>query len=483
MAGVAAVAAACAALVGGRRGRGVQTLVAALALLPTAAALVVVGARVPAALVYASAVAALLLVLVVRRRHPWAVVPVLVVGVLAVAPVVALPPLTLPAPAGASSASYVAVGQLESEWTDPSREDPYLDDGTPRRLPVDVWYPAQAPAPGDATQTSGYPGGPVATAVSRALGLPTWLFGYLSDASTHVVPGAPVAQAAAPFPVVLYSPGNGSTRFQNMALVESLVADGYVVVGVDHPGTAASLTFADGTTMLGTLEPPVAAGPGAGEDEIIDVRAQDLSAVLDQVEALDAGDGVLAGRLDTTSVAAVGHSYGGATAVETAARDPRVDVVVALDGTLWGTATFRDGLSQPLLYVQATGTVALMEPGADTDLDEAYFEHARDGLDQVFADARSDATYALVDGANHFTFTDLALLSPLARDGLSAEESAAVTDDLVLTYLDQHLRGRPVDVVDVAARHGSVDVRSNPESIFGDGAPQDDRPDDDGTER
>ncbi|ACZ22678.1 Platelet-activating factor acetylhydrolase, plasma/intracellular isoform II [Sanguibacter keddieii DSM 10542] len=464
MAAVAAAAAATAALAVGPRRPRTTVLLGVLAALPALVA-AASGPRAPAALVYAAAAGALVVVLLSRRRSPvLALVPV-VVGGLALAPAVVLPPLELPAPSSpqVSGAASPVVGRLTYEWTDRSRDDPYLD-GAPRRVLVDVWYPGT----GGPQETSPYPGDAVAGALSSALGAPAWLFGYLSQASTPVVADAAVAPSADPYPVVLYSPGNGSTRFQNMALVGALVADGYVVVGVDHPGTAASLTFADGSTVVGSLAPPPAAGPEAGEDDIIDVRAEDLSFVLNQVEALSTGDGPLAGRVDTGTVAVVGHSYGGATAVETAARDDRVDVVVALDGTLWGTATFRDGISQPLLYVQATGTVALMEPGARTDLDEEYFEHARDGLDQVFAEARSDATYVLVEGANHYTFTDLALLSPLARDGLSAEESAGVTEDLVLTYLDQQLRGADVDVLQVAARRPGLDVRSNPESIFGD---------------
>lgn len=464
MAAVAAAAAATAALAVGPRRPRTTVLLGVLAALPALVA-AASGPRAPAALVYAAAAGALVVVLLSRRRSPvLALVPV-VVGGLALAPAVVLPPLELPAPSSpqVSGAASPVVGRLTYEWTDRSRDDPYLD-GAPRRVLVDVWYPGT----GGPQETSPYPGDAVAGALSSALGAPAWLFGYLSQASTPVVADAAVAPSADPYPVVLYSPGNGSTRFQNMALVGALVADGYVVVGVDHPGTAASLTFADGSTVVGSLAPPPAAGPEAGEDDIIDVRAEDLSFVLNQVEALSTGDGPLAGRVDTGTVAVVGHSYGGATAVETAARDDRVDMVVALDGTLWGTATFRDGISQPLLYVQATGTVALMEPGARTDLDEEYFEHARDGLDQVFAEARSDATYVLVEGANHYTFTDLALLSPLARDGLSAEESAGVTEDLVLTYLDQQLRGADVDVLQVAARRPGLDVRSNPESIFGD---------------
>jgi predicted dienelactone hydrolase len=436
-----------------------RVVLSVLALAPAVVAVLAVGVRVPTAPVLVVAAVAAVLVWRVRRRRVVAAVLVGVLGLLTAVPAVLLPPLRLP-----STADAVAIGSYRAEWTDTDRQDPYADDGSARRVVVEIWYPADAASAAQVPAAS-YPQ-EVATALGAVLGTGAWPFAYVSGAATAVHPGADVADAGAPYPVVLYSPGNGSTRFQNTDLVQRLVSDGWVVVGVDHPSTAASLTFADGSTTTATADPPVAAGPDATEDHIIDVRAEDLSFVLDQVEELAGSDGVLGGALDLSTVAAVGHSYGGATAGEAAARDDRIDAVVAMDGTMWGTQIFTTGLDVPLLYLQATGTVAAFTGDDVSAADAAYAEQAKRGLNQVFATAGDSTVYALVDDANHYTFTDLALLGPVFSAGRSGADAAGLTADLVTGFLDAALRGTGGGVEAAAAAHRGIDVRSDPDVVF-----------------
>lgn len=446
MAGIAAAAVTLLALCGLGRSARWRAGLMALAVLPTVAAVLVEGLRVPAVGVYLAAVVAAVLAGTVRRRHvvvgPVAAVLALVVAV----PSVLLPPLTVP-----STAESVPVGSRSYEWTDADRIDPYT--GSSRRVQVEVWYPAD-PDSAASILTADYPE-QVPVALGTVLGTGSWPFAYLTRADTAVHPDA--APADGDFPVVLYSPGNGSTRFQNLDLVQRMVSAGYVVVGVDHPSTAASLTFADGSTTVATAEPPTAGGT---EDDIIDIRAEDLSFVLDQLSDLD--------HLDLSRVAAVGHSYGGATAGEAAARDDRIDAVVAMDGTMWGSTIFDTGLHVPLLYVQATGTVDAFSGPDVSPEDAAYAEQAKRGLNQIVATTDAHVEYALVERANHYTFTDLALLGPVFSAGRSGEDAAGLTGDLVIGFLDERLRDTGEGTAPAVENHTGIDLLSDPDTIFPD---------------
>ena len=109
------------------------------------------------------------------------------------------------------------------------------------------------------------------------------------------------------FPVLLYS--HGTTSFAECAydLMEYFASHGFVVASADHSGD----TTADINTPRTT--------------EMFVQRPQDVSALLDWLYALPAGDD-LAGRL-TEDVALAGHSYGGWNVFATVGADYRDDVI------------------------------------------------------------------------------------------------------------------------------------------------------------
>lgn len=110
---------------------------------------------------------------------------------------------------------------------------------------------------------------------------------------------------------------------------------------------AGELLLADGTiaTPAGHF-PDNAADGDRYMAEQLSVRAADLRFVVDQLDRSDAV-GLLAGRLDTEHIAAVGHSFGGATAVAVAALDPRIIAAVNIDGTLYGDPRPRAAAAVP----------------------------------------------------------------------------------------------------------------------------------------
>jgi predicted dienelactone hydrolase len=127
---------------------------------------------------------------------------------------------------------------------------------------------------------------------------------YPSTASEQAVNGGPVfvigrTAAGAPFandarhPLILVSHGFGGTAMQMTWLATALARAGYVVGGVDHPGTNAI----DSVTAEGAYAPWE--------------RAGDLHAALDAVLA----DPKLAAHVDTSRIGVAGFSLGGYTSL------------------------------------------------------------------------------------------------------------------------------------------------------------------------
>jgi hypothetical protein len=78
-------------------------------------------------------------------------------------------------------------------------------------------------------------------------------------------------------PLVLYSPGFGSSRDGNSVLVEHLVSRGYVVATIDHTYDGGKVEFPDGRVEVPAV-PPVT--PDVAE-KVVAVRVADTRFVLD----------------------------------------------------------------------------------------------------------------------------------------------------------------------------------------------------------
>jgi predicted dienelactone hydrolase len=175
------------------------------------------------------------------------------------------------APRYGNTGSY-AVGTLET-----------VIPGNDHPLTVTIWYPA------DAT-----PGAEPAIQYDAGLG------GLLQATGNAYRNSAPFTDDA-PYPLVIFSHGNGGSRVLSLALTEHLASYGFVVMAANHPRNNVRQT---------------AAGDAQDFVRSYALRPDDIVRQIDHAEnVLNASGGALEGIIDTDNIAVTGHSFGGLTAL------------------------------------------------------------------------------------------------------------------------------------------------------------------------
>lgn len=380
-----------------------------------------------------------------RRRTVALVVTVAAAALVASTVLSTVAYLRLPAPTGPH-----AVGRLSTRLADPDRAEPRDPGGSARQVGIVAWYPAVAgtgrPAgylPGidrlrDGLVASGQLSGPVVAG--------------LGAVSTSAGDGADPLPSDGGHPIVLLSPGNATNVATYAILAEELASRGYVVIGVDHPYQVAAVDLGEAGVAVYEGDTPQDGLDGAVAGRIAERRA-DLEVVLDRLASDALGSSTLAGTLDLSRVAVVGHSNGGITAAELCAVDDRVDACVNIDGQAAGgpfasVASFVPP-TRPFLFLTK-------ERDLHVRLREA-FEAGGAGTYRVVLPAAAHADFA--DGARFDP-----RLTPLAR---SADAVQRLERDAVADFLDHELLGRP------GVTFGSLDAATD---VYIEAYPLGDRP-------
>lgn len=361
--------------------------------------------------------------------------------------------VTLPIPTGP-----FAVGRVVADWRDDNRTDPFAGARRPREVPVWIWYPADR---GSAARPVTYMPDRLREAMEPPSALVGSIMGRLTtnraNVTAHSLEAPPVAAGEKAFPIVLLKPALGAAVVQNSVLAEDLASHGYIVVGSDSPYTTPAVVHEDGRVVLRNAagHPPENApgrvsdlAPGQPNDfylPVLDVWVADNRFVLDRLQTLNAHDssGRFAGRLDLSAVGALGHSLGGATALQFCRADARCRAGVDLDGMPLGDVN-RVGVGKPFLFLFA---------------DRPIFQHPTDRQDaRAFLDAvarirastKTQPSLLLLRGAEHFNFFDQALLTEPtiwrwfgAMGSIDPTRALTITRQYVRAFFDTHLKRRP----------------------------------------
>jgi predicted dienelactone hydrolase len=375
---------------------------------------------------------------------------VLVVG-LALGGLVLLTPLvpTLPKPSGPHG-----VGSVIFRWTDSARRETFTADPSDRRQVIaQAWYPT------DATKGEAVPYFEAQGRLPSSIGgLPSFMFGSFGSVATRATAATPVSAARRTWPVLFFSTGLSVPREQYTALCADLASRGYIVVALSVPYESGVTVLADGSVVGQTFRPDVMGPPPhPALERLIGIRVADTRFALDRLSRLaqlDPGSPV-AGHLDLRHVGIVGHSIGGATAVQVMASDPRFRVGVDLDGKLFGTEPDAR-LGRPFLWIQSGGTKTA--------------EYAN-GRNRFFAHQSGRATLLTIGKSMHMSFSDAPsyltsfgrrLIGAKAGIGrLSLADMTSMTGDAVSAFVGPSLGvDHAGSLENVLARHPEMRLES-----------------------
>ena len=307
---------------------------------------------------------------------------------------------------------------------DKTRTDPFEQDGSFREVPVHFYYPTDA-------------------------------------------------AAGEQFPLVVFSHGAFGYYESNTSTYMELASNGYVVAALDHPHHAFFTQDTAGQTVVvdtGFFQTATGLGNPYEDPETyypvfrdwMALRTADVNAVLDLLEAAgtagatdenwfvqpkeqDAVLRVLA-MTDFTKIGLMGHSMGGATAVQVGRERDDISAVIDLDGTMLGE----------YLGAEDGSFVVNEEPYPIPVLEFANWEAYNDletyrtlGYPYPNIELIShapDAHFTTVRDTLHMDFTDLPLLSPTLGDmfGSGTRDTAEVlglVNPLVREFFDCYLKG------------------------------------------
>jgi predicted dienelactone hydrolase len=337
-----------------------------------------------------------------KRHFPRLRVPVLGLAVLVAASIVvrltAIPILPhLPAPAGPFAVGTVywdAASMAGSGSAQAARDC---------RLAVQLWYPAGP--------TTGQPRAPYSWS-ARLLSVRRWV-------RTDAILGAPVAAAQARYPVLLFLPGWSGGRGENTALVQDIASRGFVVaaLGYDSPTCALDEGASPGETNATDMD---FSSPAAFErtEQIANRKISRVAAaavrVVDRLAELNQNDSQerFTGRLDLDHIGAIGHSLGGAIAVQICWLDPRVKAAIDIDGWLFNAAA-GGWIRQPFLSISDDGPAPTGSDFASANSWDRYSAIlSRQTEDRKLAAfAEHGGMMLTIKGSRHEDFADYPYLS------------------------------------------------------------------------
>lgn len=356
---------------------------------------------------------------------------------------------TLPDPDG-----RYAVATEVYRWTDASRDEPHTADmGDRRSVIAQAWYPTTRREHSGAGARVPYIDG-IGQMPDQVSLMPGFMLRRYGQIDTHAEALAPLASSERPWPVVVFSPGYGAPRAVYTGLATRLASRGFVVFVLDHPYESAVTRLPDGQ-VVGLQEIFPADRTRFMPDQQV-VRTADIRFVIDQLARPDAlSPSLRGGRIETSKVAVVGHSFGGAASAMAMSEDPRVVAAANIDGTPYGDLRDRQ-LTRPFLLLQSDS--------AETHHSDYFIS----GNGRLLVHSTAPGFHYEIKRANHYSFTDAPfffappgrwLLAQVAGGGRGPAATQQATADILAAFLSGPLTGVSADVAAVAAGYPDVPGR------------------------
>lgn len=170
-----------------------------------------------------------------------------------------------------------------------------------------------------------------------------------------------VPQGVGPFPLIIHSHGLGGSREGSTYILQAVAEAGFVVAALQHPGSDAAILAGarpgQEARLLEALSPDAAAH-----------RFGDTPFALDQLTAMNAPGGSLAGKLDLSRIGMSGHSFGALSTLVAVGqvlpgappamfRDPRIKAAIVYSpnkARQGGSDTAFNAIRTPIMHFTGT---------------------------------------------------------------------------------------------------------------------------------
>jgi len=202
-------------------------------------------------------------------------------------------------------------------------------------------------------------------------------------------------------PVILFSHGYALDCSWYSFIINDLVAHGYIVVGIDHPHIARSVTMPNGTKI--PYQKPTFIDEQNKHTKIcmaLDQYILNIESVYQQIAQWNnQKEHVLYNRLAIDCCIVMGHSLGGAASIAYGSYNKNISAAISLDGfyTPWNEQKTNN---IPLLYLSA----------------EPQSTHQKERLAAVQKQAlKQPITIHTINGADHNAFCDAILWNKAKR--------------------------------------------------------------------
>ena len=348
------------------------------------------------------------------------------------------------------------VGTMIVHLADPSRPDSFDKQHGPREIMLQLWYPAD---PQNRGVVAPYVASPLVIdeMIKRQYNFqqPATIEA-IRKLNTVAIADAPIDRSGPRYPVLLLSHGLGEPRFNYTSLAEELASHGYIVATIDHP--YGGLTALPDGRILSTDSDP-RGGTDEGAAELTKEWAQDAKFVIDSLTA-SASDKrgqthAVAARADLSDVGMLGHSLGGAAALEACRIDERFKACADLDGQAFGQVTV-EGVRKPTLIVRESPLYSDADLAKRGRTRETWEQMGREGQ-KLWArlqprDPRTPFYMIKIAGTGHMSFSDLAFTMPdtISRFGgkmIDPNRGFTIIATYVRSFFDQYLKRKPSELL------------------------------------
>ncbi len=336
-----------------------------------------------------------------------------------------------------------AIGTFIFHLTDATRKIPFAAESDSfREIMVQVWYPAMRV---NHARTVSYLTDPAllsAMLKEQYLDVPTEVVEGWQKIHTHSQFDAPIIAKPRRLPVLVFSLGRGMSRSAYTSILEQLASHGYIVVAIDHPYIGLTV-LPDGRVLSFASDPR---GPEAVVERV-EAMAQDVLFVLDAIMNRKGVGGRFANHIDAGKIGMMGHSLGGAAALELCRSSSRFKACADLDGDAWGKVV-TEGVNHPFL-------VMLNEPGESHRPPSAVRKQRDDEWAAIISKKNVPAFVVKIEGTFHLSFTDLPFVVPealLKKNGaeIPPQRGFEIITKVLMAFFSERLnyhQGAPLESV------------------------------------